>query len=70
MKSIYMVKQLNGSFLPAHDSDLDLAKQIKVGEVYRFQFSKPRNYEFHKKYFALLFKNIGHGYKGLWLGRY
>ena len=54
MKSIFMVKQLNGSFLPAHDSDLELARQIKVGDVYRFQYSKPRNYEFHKKFFALM----------------
>lgn len=54
MKSIYMVKQLNGTFKPAHDSDFELAKQIKVGDVYRFQFSKPRNYEFHKKFFALI----------------
>jgi len=49
-----MVKQLNGSFLPAHDSDLELARQIKVGDVYRFQYSKPRNYKFHKKFFALM----------------
>ena len=54
MKSIYMVKQLNGSFLPAHDSDLELARKIKIGDVYRFQYSKPRNYEFHKKFFALM----------------
>ena len=54
MKSIYMVKQLNGSFLPAHDSDLELARKLKAGEVYRFQYSKPRNYEFHKKFFALM----------------
>ena len=49
-----MVKQLNGSFLPAHDSDLELARKIKIGDVYRFQYSKPRNYEFHKKFFALM----------------
>jgi hypothetical protein len=54
MKSIYMVKQLNGSFLPAHDSDLELARKLKAGEVYKFQYSKPRNYEFHKKFFALM----------------
>lgn len=54
MKSIYMVKQLNGSFLPAHDSDLELARKLKSNDVYRFQYSRPRNYKFHKKFFALL----------------
>lgn len=63
MKSIYMVKQLNGSFLPAHDSDLELARNLKAGEVYKFQYSKPRNYQFHKKFFALIelvFQNQEH----------
>jgi hypothetical protein len=49
-----MVKGLGGKFTPAHDSDLELARQLKVGEVYKFTFTKPRNYEFHKKFFALL----------------
>jgi hypothetical protein len=51
---IYMVKSLNGKFTPAHDSDLELAKQLKIGDVYKFTFTKPRNYEFHKKFFALI----------------
>jgi hypothetical protein len=60
---IYMVKGLGGKFTPAHDSDHDLAKQLKQGEVYRFTFVKPRNYEFHKKFFALIklvFENQDH----------
>jgi hypothetical protein len=60
---IYMVKGLGGKFTPAHDSDLEIAKQLKAGEVYRFTFVKPRNYEFHKKFFALIklvFENQDH----------
>jgi len=51
---IYLIKGLNSKFTPAFDSDLELAKQLKVGEAYKFAFSKPRNYKFHKKFFALL----------------
>jgi hypothetical protein len=51
---IFMVKSLGGKFTPAHDSDLELAKQLKIGDVYKFTFTKPRNYEFHKKFFALI----------------
>jgi hypothetical protein len=51
---IFMVKSLGGKFTPAHDSDLELAKQLKMGDVYKFTFTKPRNYEFHKKFFALI----------------
>jgi hypothetical protein len=60
---IFMIKGLGGKFTPAHDSDHDLAKQLKAGEVYRFTFVKPRNYEFHKKFFALIklvFENQDH----------
>ncbi len=49
-----MVKGLGGKFTPAHDSDLELAKQLKVGEVYKFTFTKPRNYDLLKKFFALM----------------
>jgi hypothetical protein len=60
---IFMVKGLSGKFTPAHDSDLELAKQLKAGEVYKFTFTKPRNYEFLKKFFALIklvFENQDH----------
>jgi hypothetical protein len=60
---IFMVKSLGGKFTPAHDSDLELAKQLKIGDVYKFTFTKPRNYEFHKKFFALInlvFENQDH----------
>ena len=51
---ITLVKQLNGQFKLAYDSDFEQAKKIKVGEFYEFSYSKPRNYLFHKKFFALV----------------
>jgi hypothetical protein len=51
---ITLVKQLNGQFKLAYDSDFEQAKKIKLGEFYEFSYSKPRNYLFHKKFFALV----------------
>jgi len=51
---ITLVKQLNSTFKLAYDSDFEQAKKIKVGEFYEFSYSMPRNYKFHKKFFALL----------------
>lgn len=51
---ITLVKQLNGQFKLAYDSDFEQAKKIKTGEFYEFSYSKPRNYMFHKKFFALV----------------
>jgi len=54
MAKITLIKNLNGLFVPAYDSDKEIAKKIKVGQAVQVSFTKPRNYEFHKKYFALL----------------
>lgn len=51
---ITLIKTLNGSFKPAYDSDYELCKKIKVNEPYEFEYKKPRNYEFHKKFFGLI----------------
>lgn len=51
---IYLVKKLNGSFVPAHDSDYQNAKKIKLGEPFRFDIKQPRNQKFHRKFFALI----------------
>lgn len=37
-----------------YDSDLDQKKMLKIGQVYKVKVSRPRNYEFHKKFFALI----------------
>lgn len=49
-----LIKQLNNTFKLAYDSDYDKAKKIKVGEAYECEIKKPRNYELHKKFFALI----------------
>ena len=49
-----IVKQLNNSFKVAYDSDYDKMKRIKVGDFLECEIKKPRNYMFHKKFFALM----------------
>jgi len=51
---IHLVKQLNGSFLPAYASDHDKAKRIKSGAMVDCEIKQPRNLAFHKKFFALI----------------
>jgi len=51
---IAVIKQMNGSFLPANNSDYELAKKLKVGKQYQAEIKQPRNYDFHKKFFALI----------------
>jgi hypothetical protein len=51
---IGVIKQMNGSLLPANNSDYELAKKLKVGEQYQAEIKKPRNYKFLQKFFALL----------------
>lgn len=53
MAKIALVRNLSG-FIPAYDSDFEIAKKIKIGEIYEYDFKKPRNYEFHKKFFGLI----------------
>lgn len=40
--------------VPMYDSDLDLKKHLKVGTVVKCKVRNPRNYEHHKKFFALV----------------
>lgn len=40
--------------VPLYDSDYDLKKRLKVGSVVKCKVSNPRNYEHHKKFFALV----------------
>lgn len=54
MSKITLIKGLNGSLKPAYDSDYELVKKIPLNEPITFEWSKPRNYKFHKKFFALI----------------
>ncbi|MFY0655049.1 MAG: DUF1367 family protein [Cyclobacteriaceae bacterium] len=49
-----LIKQLNNTFKVANDSDYEKAKKIKVGEPYQCDIKQPRNYKFHRKFFALI----------------
>jgi len=51
---ITLVKQFNGSFLPAYEGDLDKAKKIKPNKTVMCKITQPRNIKFHSKFFALI----------------
>lgn len=40
--------------IPLYDSDFEEKKKLKVGVVYTAEIRVPRNYQFHKKFFALI----------------
>ncbi|HNV62447.1 MAG: DUF1367 family protein [Rikenellaceae bacterium] len=40
--------------IPATDTDFDVKRKLKIGSVYQVSIREVRNYEFHKKYFALI----------------
>lgn len=47
--------------VPMYGSDMDEKRRLKVGETVLCEVTKPRNYEFHKKFFALVrltFENL------------
>jgi len=54
MAKITLIKQLNNTFKIAFNSDYETAKKIPLNEPIEFEFTKKRNYKFHKKFFALL----------------
>jgi len=43
---------------PLYDSDLEEKRKLKIGETYLCEIKKERNYEFHKKFMALI--KLGH----------
>ena len=51
---IHLVKQLNGSFLPAYESDHEKVKKIKGMSMVECDIKQPRNIKFHRKFFALI----------------
>ena len=44
----------DNGLVPMYDSDLDARKRLKRGEKVLCRITRPRNYEFHKKFFALV----------------
>lgn len=51
---VLLVKQLNGTYIPAYDSDKDNLKRIKAGEMIQADVVKPRGVKNHRRFFALL----------------
>ena len=59
---IFLKRTIQG-FIPLYDSDYEAAKKIPLGKEVKASIKTPRNYQFHKKFFALLnlgFNNQGH----------
>ena len=44
--------------VPEYPEDFDEKKKLKIGVMYSVEIKKARNYEFHKKFFALI--KVGH----------
>lgn len=44
---------ING-LIPLYPADLDEKRKLKIGKDYEVEVKHPRNYEFHKKFFALV----------------
>ena len=57
---IFLMKTPSGSFIPADDEAAEYIKTIKSGEILKAKITRPRNYQFHKKAFALF--NLGFEY--------
>lgn len=57
---IFVIKTLSG-LAPASRTDFDKLQEtkLKLGQMYQVEITKPRNLEFHKKFFALI--NICYG---------
>ena len=53
MARMYLRKTLSG-FVPVDEPSLEVFRKYKVGDTYRADVFKPRNYESHKLCFALL----------------
>lgn len=54
MAEIFLRKRPDGLLEPDTDTSEQYIKSWKVNDVHRAEVRKPRNYEFHKKFFALV----------------
>jgi len=49
-----VLKKLDSILMPDDEVSANFVHKMKYGTVITADFSKPRNYSFHKKYFALI----------------
>ena len=54
MAKFAVCKLPNNLLSHVDDDGYDILKKIKIGEIYENEIKKPRNYKFHRKFFALL----------------
>lgn len=50
---IYLMNTASG-LMPCTDEDYEKKRKMKIGFIYKAKITLARNYEFHKKYFALI----------------
>jgi hypothetical protein len=50
----YFTKLPNSTLMPSSDQDRELLDKIKTGDTVKLKLTRPRNIQFHRKYFALL----------------
>lgn len=50
---IYLMNTASG-LMPCTDEDYEKKRKMKIGRIYKAKITLARNYEFHKKYFALI----------------
>lgn len=49
-----LVTKTPSGLKPCYDSDFEIYSKIPLNETFEIEYKKTRNYNFHKKYFALL----------------
>lgn len=49
-----VIKLPTGALIPADGESADALTKVKSGKILRLKGSQPRNYKFHKRFFALL----------------
>ena len=54
MTDLTCIKLPSGTFAPADEASCEEAAKFKIGSAVRFKATRQRNYQFHRKYFALL----------------
>lgn len=51
---ILVVKTISGFLKPAYESDHEAFKKMPINEIFEIEYTKARNVDFHRKFFALL----------------
>lgn len=52
-----LLRRTEQGYVPVYESDIDRMKRIGIGDEVMAELTKPRNYQFHKKFMALV--NLG-----------